>query len=66
VAAAHFRYGCAGQQLRVVEAPLPLLGSVHRHRDHQHLRSRFNKGFQAICQKHTQAAGEGLHAAVLE
>jgi hypothetical protein len=66
VAAAHLRHGCARQQFGVVEAPLPLLGSVHRHRDHQHLWSRSNKGFQAIRQEQTQAAGDGLHALVLE
>ncbi len=66
VAAAHFRHGRAGQQLSVVEAPLPLLGRMHRHRDHQHLRSHFNKGFQGISQENTQSAGDGLHSLVLE
>jgi hypothetical protein len=50
----------------VVEAPLPLLGRVHRHGDHQHLWRRSHEGFEAICQEPTQAAGDGLHAVVLE
>ena len=54
------------QQLGMVEAPLPLLGGVHRHRNHRHLRSNSKKGFDAICQEHTQTAGNRLHAAVLE
>ena len=66
MAAPHFSNRRAGQQFRMVKAPLPLLGRVHGHRDHQHLRSTANKGFQAICEEHTQALGDGLHSVVLE
>jgi hypothetical protein len=66
VAPAHLRHGRTGQELGMVKPPQALLGGVHRHRNHHHLRNSSNKGFQAICQEHTQAAGNGLHSAVLE
>ena len=66
MAAAHLRHGRAGQELGRVEAALTLLDGVHGHRDNQHLGRRSNKGFQAICQDHTQAASNGLHTLVLE
>jgi hypothetical protein len=66
MAPAHLRNCRSCQQLGVIEAALPLFGSVHRHRDHQHLRCNSNKSFQAIRQEHTQSAGHGLHSVVLE
>jgi hypothetical protein len=66
MASAHLRYGRAGQQFGMVEAPQALFGSVHGNRYDQHRGRRSNERFHAIRQEHPQVLGNRLHPLVFE